>query len=146
MNVTVIPAPRRGWYLCWNIVGFAILSTTAGNVLMVNSFALFLKDWSAQLHANISTLQLALAIMGLSSSVLAPFVGVLADKYPARWLFAIGLSGMAIFHLGLSCLDATWQSLALSAVLLPISVVLCTSLTANAVVSRWFVQNRGLDA
>jgi MFS family permease len=45
---------------------------------------------------------------------------------------------------GLSFVDATWQFLTLSAVLLPISVALSASLVANAVVSRWFVRRRGL--
>ncbi len=144
MNITSDSARQRGWYYGWNIVAFAIVSTIAANGLTVNAFSLFLKDWSQQLHANISTLQLALAVMGVGGALLAPFVGALADKYPARWLFASGLAGMAIFHVGLSFVEATWQFLTLSAVLLPISVALSASLTSNAVVSRWFVRRRGL--
>jgi MFS family permease len=111
MNVIAGQASQRGWYYGWNIVAFSILSTIAGNGLTVNAFSLFLKDWSKALNTNISTLQLSLAIMGLGSSILAPFVGALADKYPARWLFAIGLAGMAIYHVGLSFVDTTWQFL-----------------------------------
>lgn len=144
MSITSQPTRQPGWYYGWNIVVVAIFSQIAANGMTVNAFSLFLKDWSEQLHANISTLQLALAMMGLGGALLAPFIGALADKYPARWLFATGLAGMAIFHIGLSYVTATWQFLALSAGLLPISVCLSTSLVANAVVSRWFVRRLGL--
>ena len=66
-----------------------------------------------------------------------------ADKYPARWLMGGGLIGVALFYLGVSFVTASWQLVALYALLLPISVVCSTALPANAVVSRWFVRRLG---
>jgi MFS family permease len=144
MASIAIAEQRRGWYHGWNIVAVAILAQVAANGMTVNAFSLFLHDWSVTLNTNISTLQLGLGALGLGSSLLAPFVGILADKYPARWLFLGGLIGLAVFHVGISLVTVTWQFLALFALVLPISVVLSTSLTANAVVCRWFVRRRGL--
>jgi MFS family permease len=135
---------KRGWYHGWNIVAVAILAQVAGNGMTVNAFSLFLHDWSVALNTKISTLQLGLLALGLGSALLAPFVGILADKYPARWLFITGLTGLTLFHIGISFVAVTWQFLALFALVLPLSVVLSTSLTANAVVCRWFVRRRGL--
>jgi hypothetical protein len=47
-------APTRGWYHGWNIIAVCILSQVAANGLTYNTYSLFLRDWSAQLHAPIS--------------------------------------------------------------------------------------------
>ena len=137
-------ASRKGWYHGWNIVAAAIVSQALSNGMPVNAFSLFLHDWSRDLNAPISRLQLGLASLGFVSPLLAPFVGVLADKKPARWLFGIGLATLALFHIGVSFATTSSQFTALFAVLLPIAIVFAASLPANAVVSRWFVRRRGL--
>jgi MFS family permease len=134
----------RGWYHGWNIVAVCVLSSAVANGLPINAFSLFLQDWSAQLHAPISFFQLGLAALGLFSAFCSPFVGVLSDKYPARWLMGGGLLGIALFCIGVSLVTASWQLLALFMVVLPVSVAFSATLPANAVVSRWFVRRLGL--
>lgn len=114
------------------------------NGLPVNAFTLFLQDWSVELHAPISSLQLGLAALGIFSSVLAPFVGVLVDRKPARLLMGWGLLGIALFEVGISFVTLTWQFLALYILILPAAVVFSTTLPANAIVSRWFARRLGL--
>jgi MFS family permease len=133
-----------GWYYGWNIVAVSIIAQIAGNGLSINTLSLFLKQWSADLHAPISSLQLAPAAMGLMSSLAAPFLGPLADKKPAKWLFGLGLLGLGVFHVAVGFATASWQVVALYGLVLPISVCIASALTANAVVSRWFVRRRGL--
>ena len=138
-------APHRGvWYYGWNIIAVAVLSQVAANGLAINAFSLFLHDWSKQLHSPISTLQLAIVPLAFVAAVLSPVVGTLADKYPARLLFGAGLFGIAIFTFAMSWATATWQIQVLYGILLPVSLSLCTSITANAVVSRWFMRRVGL--
>jgi MFS family permease len=144
MVVPASTAQRRGWYHGWNIVAVCVLSSAVANGLPVNAFSLFLQDWSAQLHAPISFFQLGLAALGLFSAFFSPYVGVLSDKYPARWLMGGGLSVMALFCIGVSLVRMSWQLLALFIVILPIAVVFSTTLPQNAVVSRWFVRRLGL--
>jgi MFS family permease len=137
-------AQPRGWYHGWSIVAVCVLSQAAANGLPVNAFSLFLREWSAQLHAPISTLQLGLAALGLFSAVFSPMVGVLADKYSARWLTAGGAFGIAIFYISVSFVTSTAQLLALFMLLLPVSLTFCTALVTNALISRWFVRRLGL--
>jgi MFS family permease len=144
MTAIAAGAQRRGWYHGWNIVAVCVLSQAAANGLPVNSFSLFLQDWSAQLHQPVSFFQLGLAALGIFSAFGSPPVGVLADKYPARWLMGGGLLGIALFCLGVSFVTASWQLLALFALLLPVGVLFCATLVTNAVVSRWFVRRLGL--
>lgn len=135
---------RRGWYHGWNIVAVCILAQIAGLGLSVNAFSLFLKDWSADLHTPISTFQLSLMAMACVGAVVSPLFGALADKYPARRLFAFGLAGVAAFHFAMGAVTAAWQVVALYGLLLPVALAAGAALVANAVVSRWFVRSRGL--
>ena len=135
---------RSGWYYGWNIVAVCILGQVAGNAMAINAFSLFLHSWSTEFHLPISRFLLGLAGCGIGSSLIAPLVGVWADKYPTRLLFGIGLAGMAAFCLGISAITQTWQYYVLYSVILPVSLCLCTSIPANAVLSRWFVRRLGL--
>lgn len=136
--------PSRGWYHGWNIVAVCVLAGIASSALPINAFSLFLHDWSVDLYAPISRLQLGIGACGIGCALLAPLVGILADKYSGRWLIGFGLGGMALSCVGVSYAHALWEYLVLYATLLPISILLTTSLLANAVVSRWFVRRRGL--
>jgi MFS family permease len=134
----------RGWYYGWNIVAAAIFSQVAANGLTYNAFPLFLPDWSRQLHAPVSQLQLTVAGMVLVAAIVSPAVGALADRFPARRIFAAGLLGMAAFYACISFAQAAWQILALYGLLAPVALCLATAIPCNAVISRWFVRRRGL--
>ena len=77
-------------------------------------------------------------------ALISPFIGVLADRYPPRRLYACGLSGMAIFYLAMSAVSAPWQILALYGSLAPVALTFSMVIVANALVSRWFVRRLGL--
>src|SRR5882757_3485001 len=109
MTQTSGPVRQRGWYHGWNIVAVCVLSQVAANGLTYNAYSLFLRDWSAQLHAPISQLQLPIAGMALVAAMLSPMVVALADKSPVSRLFGWGLFGIAIFHVAISTATAAWQ-------------------------------------
>jgi MFS family permease len=144
MNANASSARPRAWYHGWNIVAVCILSQAVANGLTYNSLSLFLRGWSAELNTPISRLTLSVAIMGTVAAALAPFIGVLADKYPARRLFVCGLLGMALFYVGVGSVTAAWQLLVLYGVLAAPALALCTAIVANALISRWFVRRRGM--
>jgi MFS family permease len=121
-----------------------ILSQAMGNGLTYNALSQFLPGWSHDLHTPISRLMLTVAIMGTVASVVSPFVGALADKYPARRLLVGGLLGMALFYICVGSVTASWQLLVLYGVLAAPALTLCTAVVANALISRWFVRRRGL--
>jgi MFS family permease len=137
-------ASARGWYYGWNIVVVSVLAQISANGVALIAFSLFLKDWSAELRVPISSLQLAYVPMLLVSSLLSPLAGSLADKYQARWLMFSGLLGIAITSMLISLITSTWQLYVLYGTILPVSICFSTNVVANALVSRWFVQRRGL--
>src|SRR5260370_36505522 len=113
MNRTAEAVAPRGWYYGWNIVAVTILSQVAANGLTYNAFSLFVHDWSKDLHAPISQLQLAVAAMAFLTAFAAPAIGTFAAKHPARGLFAVGLSGIGIFYIAISPTPAGSQVIAL---------------------------------
>jgi len=144
MNADAHAVRPRAWYHGWTIVAVCILCQSVANGLTYNALSLFLRGWSVDLHTPISRLTLGVAIMGTMCAVISPLVGALADKYPARRLFVCGLLGMALFYVGVGSMTAAWQLLVLYGVLAAPSLVLCTAIVANALISRWFVRRRGL--
>jgi MFS family permease len=144
MNANASIAAPRGWYHGWNIVAVCILSQAMGNGLTYNALSLFLKGWSQELHTPISRLTLTVAIMGTVAAVISPFVGALADKYPARRLLVCGLLGMAVFYVCVGSVTASWQLLVLYGVIAAPALTLCTAVVTNTLITRWFVRRRGL--
>jgi len=143
-SVAEAVAPRRWHYYGWNIVAICMFSQVAANGLTYNAFSLFVKDWSVDLNAPISQLQLAVAAMGLACALISPLIGTLADRLPARRLMACGLVGIGIFYVLVSFTTAAWQLIALYGLVVPLALNLSTSIVTNSLISRWFVRRLGL--
>lgn len=137
-------ARRRGWYHGWNVVAACVFAQAAANALPINAFSLFLRIWSRQLHTPISTMQLGIAACSIGCALLSPLVGMLSDKYPARWIFGAGLAAATVFCMGVSSVTHVWQLILLYALVLPIALTFAAIVPSNAVVSRWFVRRLGL--
>lgn len=121
-----------------------MLSQVAATGLPVNTFTLFLHGWSSDLHVPVSRLLLCFAGTSVAAAIISPFAGALADKYPARWLFAFGLFGTVLLFLAISFATAYWQLLILYGLFLPLANIFATVIPSNALISRWFVRHRGL--
>jgi MFS family permease len=144
MNANASIAAPRGWYHGWNIVAVCILAQTVGNGLTYNALSQFLPGWSQDLHTPISRLMLSVAIMGTVAALVSPFVGALADKYPARRLLVCGLAGIALFYVCVGSVTASWQLLVLYGVIAAPALTFCTAVVTNTLITRWFVRRRGL--
>jgi len=144
MNANASIAVPRGWYHGWNIVAVCILAQAMGNGLTYNALSQFLPRWSHDLHTPISQLMLTVAIMGTVAALVSPFVGALADKFPARRLLVSGLLGIALFYIGVGSVTASWQLLVLYGVLAAPALTFCTAVVTNTLITRWFVRRRGL--
>ena len=138
-----VGAPRRGWYYGWTLVSVLMLSSVAANSLTYNTFGLFVPIWSRDLHAPVSDFMWCISAMLIVASPLSPLVGSLADRLPARRLFAIGIIGMALFYLLVSFATAPWQIVTLYGLVAAPFLLLSTAIPANALISRWFVHRLG---
>jgi MFS family permease len=143
MRDTSTVQPSGRWYHGWTIVAVLVLSQVAANSLTYNSFPQFVPVWAAEMHALPSRFQLSIMAMLVGAALASVIVGAWADKYPARRLFGTGLIGMAVFFLGVSFATLPWQIIALYGLVAAPMLTLCTAVTANALISRWFVRRLG---
>lgn len=144
MSTTAAVARRAGWYHGWNVVGACVLSQVVALGLTLSCFSLFLPIWSKEFGAPVSTLASAVTIFSLGCALVVPFAGVLADRYPARWLFGPALAGLAVLHVAVGFVTQTWQMILLYALPLPLLISFAAAVPAQALVSRWFVKRVGL--
>jgi MFS family permease len=136
-------AKRGGWYYGWNVVGVLMLASVAANSLTYNTFALFAPIWSRDLHEPVSKFMWCISAMLIVASPLSPVVGALADRLPARRLFALGLLGIALFYLLVSFATSSYQIVALYGFVAAPTLLLSTSIPGNALTARWFVRRLG---
>jgi MFS family permease len=142
--VTEFEVASRNPYRAWLVVASCLLAQIAASGITTRSFPLFLTAWSKDLRVPVSTLQLGLAGDGIICALLAPLVGLWVDRSSPRRLLIIGVVGLAMFHAGISAMTSPWHYMVLYGAWLPISVLLATAIPANAIVSRWFIEHRGL--
>ena len=132
------------WYHGWNIVGVSVLSQVAALALTMNCFSLFLHDWTREFGVPVSALALGITLFSVGCMVTAPLAGLAAARYPARWVFAAALAGLAAAHVAIGSAKAAWQIVLIYAVVLPFVIAFASAVQGQAVVSRWFVRRVGV--
>lgn len=144
MTISPFGKTRRSlWYPGWNVVGSTLVAQIFSIGLSVNCLSLFLIHWSGEFHAPVSEILLAIIPTIVISGLFSPILGAWSDKYPARWIFGVGLVGLGLGFIALSRVTAVWQIWAVYTYL-PFASCACGILPASALVSRWFVKRAAL--
>jgi len=127
-----------GWYIA--VAGTVIVAciggvTFYGFTAMVEPIAVTF-GWS---YAQIS---LAMTLRGAETGALNPFIGMLADRWPARPLM---LTGVVITGLGMLVLSQVTNlaTFYISFLIIALGGSLCTSMVPMTTVARWFQRNIG---
>jgi MFS family permease len=128
----------------WLVVFACVISQMVALGLTINCFTLFLRGWTSEFHTSISNISIAITLFSLGGVIATPFVGIAADRFPARGIFSVGLIGLGLFHVLMSFTTAGWQIVALYTAILPWAVLFTTSVPCQAIVSRWFAGGRHL--
>lgn len=107
------------------------------------SFGVFLRPLTEEFDWSRGSLSGALALAGLSTAVLRPFAGMLADRYDPRLIAAVGMAIGGAALLGLSRIDALWQLYTLF-IMMGIGFTLASPATLTGLISARFTRNRSL--
>jgi sugar phosphate permease len=128
-----------GWYVVlMSVLVFMLLVGTT-----YTAFGLFVVPVSTELGLSRADMNTALILLNLGSAFVAPFIGRMLDRYPARWIM-IGsalLMGLSLVTLGLS--RSLWLSALVFALPLAIALQGSGTLTMTVLVARWFTAQRG---
>ena len=127
-----------GWWIV--LASFVVAFYVAGTVFY--GFTAFIEPLANEFGWSYTQISLAASLRGLEMGLLAPFVGILVDRFGSRKLL---LSGVLILGFGLILLGFT-QSLAMfygAFILIAFGAGGCTSVVTMTAVANWFEKNVG---
>ena len=127
-----------GWWIV--LAGFAVAFYVAGTIFY--SFTAFIEPLADEFGWSYTQISLAASLRGLEVGLLAPFVGILVDRFGSRKLV---FSGVLVLGFGNILLGFT-QSLAMfygAIILIAFGAGGCTSVVTMTAVANWFDKNVG---
>lgn len=127
-----------GWYI---VAATAVINALLGGLIFYG-FTAMVDPIHLAFGWSYTQISLAMTLRGAELTVLNPFTGLLADRWPARPLMLVG---MTIIGLGLFCLSQV-NSLAMfyiSFAILALGTSLALYMVCTVVVARWFRRNLG---
>jgi MFS family permease len=127
-----------GWWIV--LVSFITAFYVAGTIFY--GFTAFIEPLTNEFGWSYTQISLAASLRGLEMGLLAPFVGILVDRFGSRKLM---LSGSLVLGFGIILLGFT-QSLAMfyvAFILIAFGAGGCTSVVTMTAVANWFDKNVG---
>ncbi len=127
-----------GWWIV--LAGFTVAFYVAGTIFY--GFTAFIEPLANEFGWSYTQISLAASLRGLEMGLMAPFVGILADRFGSRKLI---FSGILVLGFGTILLAYT-QSLAMlytAMVLIAFGAGGCTSVVTLTAVANWFDKNVG---
>ena len=128
-----------GW---WIVVGsFGVLTIAVGaGLYSLPVFLVHLQEHFGWTRAGISA---GPAIGAVVSGGLAPFIGLLLEKFGTRKVMCVGALIMALGFVGLASMEALWHFWFSSAVV-AIGISCVAFVPVQTLISHWFTRRRGL--
>ena len=131
--------PYYGWYVV--VMAALVFTVIIGSTYSI--FGLLVIPVSAEFDLSRAEINTAVICLNLGSALVAPFIGRILDRVPARKVMAVSavLFGGSLVALG----QSHWLSVSALIILLPLSIGLIGTgtLTMSLVIARWFTAHRG---
>jgi MFS transporter, OFA family, oxalate/formate antiporter len=118
--------------------------TFAISAALMHSYAVFLVAFLEEFRWSRAETSLAFSVSQLVGGASAPFVGALVDRLGPRRLVLLGGSVLALGLLGSAYLHALWQLIMLYGILMTIGANCLGLVVFVPMLSRRFVDNRGM--
>lgn len=136
------PSPmKKIFYGWWIVLGGFFLSFYVGGIVFF-SFTAFFEPLVKEFGWSYTQVSFAISLRGLEMGLLAPFVGILVDRFGSRKL---AFCGTVTVGLGFILLSFT-RSLAMfygGMILIAFGAGGCTAVVLMAVIANWFRRNVG---
>jgi MFS family permease len=99
--------------------------------------------WVEEFEVARSQVLIGSTLILVVNSLLSPLAGKLMDSLSLRTLILLGVGCLSAGLTLVSFATSFWMILAAYATLLPISLIMCGSLSSQTLVSKWFNEGRG---
>lgn len=132
-----------GFFYGWIVVfaAFVAFGMVYGTVLY--SFTVFVNPVAKDFGVTPAQVQLAFAATNVGSGILGIFAGQLLGRYSKRNCIMAGLAILALGFYLLSLTTVLWQFIAVYGAIVAFGGALAAPMGASAIVSNWFIKNRG---
>jgi len=127
----------------WWIVGASFITALYVGGVVFYGFTAFFEPIANEMGWSYTQISLAASLRGLEMGLLAPFIGILADRWGPRRLMCIGVFVTAM---GLTLLSATTSLVMFygAFVLLAIGMSACTITVLMTAIANWFRRKIGI--
>lgn len=135
--------PGRPWlFRGWWILAAAFVGEMLAVGSTVYAFGLFVKPVAEEFAASRATINGGLMLFFVGMALTAPVIGRLLDRWPARWIMAVGALAMGAGFVGIALAPTLpLMGLCIALLVAPGSIAV-GPLTANTLVTRWFLRHR----
>lgn len=127
----------------WWVVATTFMAQLFMIGLYTYAWSLLAPEVAKEFGADMLTMNLVMSGAGLMGLALPPFVGVLVDRWSARWLMVIGATSLLLALLGMSVASSITIFVVVAALFMGVAAVLLGPITGSAVITRWFTEKRG---
>jgi MFS family permease len=130
-------------YYGWCIVGVAMMAYMLIIGSTFSAFGLFVLPVSAEFKLTRAEMNTALILLNLGIAAMAPLLGRLVDRIPARRVYFACALLLAVGFVVLGLSRSIWLSALVLGVLMPLGVLGAGTLTMTVFLARWFTAHRG---
>ena len=127
----------------WKVLGATIFTQALQAGLLIYSFGIIILPLQTEFDASRQSLMFATVLLSLATNIISPFAGIRVDKAGVQRLMMLGAGLLAAGFIVLSQIRATWQLLAVFALLMPGANLLLGQMSSSALMTRWFTRLRG---
>jgi len=128
----------------WVIVAYTLVIQAVCIGVLIYSFALFAVPWLDIFAVPRAEVMLTISVTQVVAGLASPSIGKLMDRYPLRRFVLTGVVLLAAGLLLASFAQTLWQIQLVYATLFPVSLTLMSTLASQTLVTRWFVDKRGM--
>lgn len=127
----------------WFMLAGLLLAYTATNGITVNTLPVFFPVLQAEFGLTAQQITLAPSLLFLLTAVFSAFFGTLVERFGTRLLMVLGSLVFIATYLLFAGINAYWQFLGVY-VLFAVAIILTGIMPSVLLVTRWFIQYRGI--
>ena len=143
MNPFTDPAKRAGIYYGWRIVGVLFIVEFTSYGISGSAVTVFFFPMAESLHWSLTKLTGAIVAAGIAGMLVSPFIGMIVDRYGARYVLSGGALSAGVALLLMTRVQEIWQYWLLFAIIGALGMGEVGRLSTPVVIAKWFVRKRG---
>lgn len=132
------------WHHGWNVVGLTLAFQAVTIGILIYCFALFVVPWLDTFEVSRGRVMITITVLQLGVGLLSPLAGRAMDGLSMRALVITGALALSGGLWLTSLATAMWQIIVLYALVMPLGMAMAGPLAAQTLVTRWFVDKRGM--